>query len=651
MKNIKTRGSIRTNMVSDITKASFVNELGKMPNKKMNRMVKNELKKEDAVYKRTLKRVLDKFMPDNNGIIYKGKTLSYEDLFTKSGVDEEYFIFGLCYAITQTSYLYEIGKNSPYYNGNQNEIISEAVSEEILVDGAFDFYNILNRYRNEIDPKDEKYIAKILYNNLEQLSVMGIVLDDDIVVSNDEYLKEADKDELLKLSALYIYTPDIYSGFDYLMFDLWTIYIRNKKAFFTMTIELFPYIMKTIDMHYLDYEFKYKLPTRLTQQFETSLVDTEKKDCTFTNFADFYLTSALRYYLFLNEDCSDINSNENIIIGMDVFAKDVDINDLSTLARRSYTRCLGIDIVSDMIKENKLEHLHLHWLKNEHFCTARVRLVSNGYYDNNTLQKLNYAGFIYVNYYLSGNKEHMIDNFRPIEMYRIFKGAMLSEFIHYSLYDIQSRIQRFENTELKTQIEKMKNQLTAMQRENKSLVEKSKKIDNVDAEQLATYKTQNENLSNIITEKNVQIESLLEEINSLKRENESLQQDIDLLLEDDDCSSDVTNINVPQDDKIDFINEHNITLIGGRSEFDLKLDKAGLINYEQLETVSEIKKNITHTDAIIICSKFVSHSMTYMADSYFKDVPKMYFNQTNVDAFIDQVYEFLKNNEEKSTAA
>lgn len=644
------REAIRLNSIPNIN-PNLTQMINGIPGKGIDKVVKETIKLDNDIQEKRTKQILDILKADENGITYKGQKILYTDLFTKGGPNEEFFVWGLCYAITQTAYLYEIARWSPDYKENYHEMLNDLTSDEKRTHGSTFFYRILNdKYRRNISQKERTYTCKILYNGYEHTNPDYPEIEDLVKkIDTGKYSKE-DHEIIDALCVLYEITPDLYLNYDYIMFDLWALYISDKKKFFTMVIELAPHVILTMYKQYEDVNNQGKLilPKRLNQKFITSRSDIEK-DVTYTNFADFYFSAAIRFYTFIDEACHEINKKDNYFLEQDLFTEPVNVNEIYNFARRSYTRCLGTDEMSIAIKNNDITMI-IKYIKS-FYCNAQVRL--NRYSisgTNNIEQEVSYPVYMYLHYYLDDEK-YIIDDFKLIQNYIELKISTLFEYYYYNLLDSQRLKQKSENAELKANIAKLNEELRAMQRKNDSLTKARKNESSIDSEQLSLYKMQNENFSNIISEKNDQIDALTKEIEALKKQNELLQQDIDSLLEDDDSKTQFeSEIIVLQEDKIKFINQYNVVIVGGRYDLDVKLDKLGFTNYTQVDTTSELKKNVLNPDVVIICSKFVSHSMEYTANSYYKDVPKMYFNQTNIDSFINQIYEFLNNKNEVNIA-
>lgn len=643
------RVATRFNSISNV-KPDITQMIDNIPDKEINKMVKESKKIDKDKQERRIKLINTIFKPDEEGITYKEQKITYKNLFTKGGPNEEFFVWGLCYAITQTAYLYKMARWSPDYKKEHHEIINDLASEELLALGSTMFYQILNKYRNSISQNEKVYTSKLLHEMQEYTNSNYPEIDEIVKkIDNGKSFKE-DCYEIGALSLFYGITPDMYFNCDFIMFDLWTIYINDKKKFFTMTLELSSHILLTMCRQYNDFQNlgTLVLPKRLNQKLITSKCDTEK-DVTYTNLADFYFTSAIRYYAFLDEEFKVYNKEDNYFLGQDLIYGDIKRDDVYNFARRSYTRCLGTDEMSNAIKNNDIIAMTKYMCS--FHCNAQIRL--NKYSPgetNNIEQNVEYATYTHLQYYVNDDK-YIIDDYVFIRGCVEFKLTMMTDYYYYNLLASQRLKQKSENTELKASIAKLNNELVALQRKNDLLIKNKDNNLTVDSEQLATYKKQNENLSNIISEKNDQIDLLTKEIEGLRKQNELLQQDIDSLLENDDCEEQFDlEIVSSQEDKIDFINQHNIVIIGGRYDLDVKLNKLGFTNYTQADTTSELKKNVLNPDVVIICSKFVSHSMEYTANSYYKDVPKMYFNQTNIDAFINQIYEFLNNKNEINIA-
>lgn len=130
--------------------------------------------------------------------------------------------------------------------------------------------------------------------------------------------------------------------------------------------------------------------------------------------------------------------------------------------------------------------------------------------------------------------------------------------------------------------------------------------------------------------------------NSLLQERDEIQKKYNEIFaeEEIDFEKEEEKVPITLEEKITFLNDFTITLIGGRWEALQALKDMGMTNIYQINFADQKADIPRHTDFVVFCTKFLSHSLF----SKIKDnemVPaecQIYFNGTNKETLIDTCY-------------
>lgn len=139
------------------------------------------------------------------------------------------------------------------------------------------------------------------------------------------------------------------------------------------------------------------------------------------------------------------------------------------------------------------------------------------------------------------------------------------------------------------------------------------------------------------------------EISRLQKQVESLQQHvIDLeavnssYYTDDSVLEEVGVSKVSIEDCIDYINQFNLCIVGGRFEMGNKLNDIGYTNFRQVYSATD-NMNF-NTDFYVVMTRFVSHNLVESVKaSHDTSGLLYYYNGTNIENFIYATYDFIKS--------
>lgn len=184
-----------------------------------------------------------------------------------------------------------------------------------------------------------------------------------------------------------------------------------------------------------------------------------------------------------------------------------------------------------------------------------------------------------------------------------------------------------DRNRLKRDNTRLKNELQSLREEVKSV----DKVGQVNVDSLfKEYENKNIDLTNTVNE-------LRSELNDCKC---TLSDLISSLQDEEEVSSSKSDISLK--DKVAFLNNFTIGVLGGRSEFTSRLYDIGLYSVVQYETCKDVKRG-NNLDFVVTMTKFVAHNMVYtmLTRLNFDRDRHLYFNGTNVEAFINSCYDFI----------
>ena len=186
-------------------------------------------------------------------------------------------------------------------------------------------------------------------------------------------------------------------------------------------------------------------------------------------------------------------------------------------------------------------------------------------------------------------------------------------------------------------IDEAKDKISYLEDENKQLKSSLSEKNNQLAE-LESLRSQVRSLEQIVSTKSKIIDDMEEQIKSYKIEINSTYSDVNIDEQKEDSDDYVS-----PEEMVEFLKDFKIGVVGGRYDFDTKLEALNL-NITQMNTTNR-SYNYNIVDFIVINTKFVSHQNVDFVRSFYKNKNDMfmYYNGTNVDNFVSSLYDFINN--------
>lgn len=154
-----------------------------------------------------------------------------------------------------------------------------------------------------------------------------------------------------------------------------------------------------------------------------------------------------------------------------------------------------------------------------------------------------------------------------------------------------------------------------------------------------------DSLRSQITELKFQLESKQSTINSLNERNNELKEAIMGYYSDDDVFEDDCTLDesLTLEDKIKFINDYKILIIGGRTGIINDLQDLGLNNIYHVGTERDLNSTGTSVDFLLLNTRFCSHKLVNCVRERYKNQldSLFYFNGVNKVNLINACYNFI----------
>lgn len=184
------------------------------------------------------------------------------------------------------------------------------------------------------------------------------------------------------------------------------------------------------------------------------------------------------------------------------------------------------------------------------------------------------------------------------------------------------------------QITELRQNLSTVQRKISDL----NQADTIEKSAYNTLEEENQMLKEMLASKADTIKKLVQKNNHLVQEIEGYYGD-DM---EPDCKE--TRESIPLEDMVDYLNNFNFFMLGGREGLLSQLEQVGWTTVKQENNLSKINKSSLNFDFYITNAKFISHKLVRKFESEVgcnRD-NMIYFNGTNTEALIASCYDFVK---------
>lgn len=132
------------------------------------------------------------------------------------------------------------------------------------------------------------------------------------------------------------------------------------------------------------------------------------------------------------------------------------------------------------------------------------------------------------------------------------------------------------------------------------------------------------------------LQSLSERLKELNEYNDELHEQLKNEKEDIEIAT-------TMQEKISYINQHKVLIVGGRYDYEKRLEALGLKTLKfTLDEADVIRHKVKDIDIYVVCTRFIKHCIENGAESAYSNIRKVYFNNVNLAMLIDCIYEELK---------
>jgi hypothetical protein len=151
------------------------------------------------------------------------------------------------------------------------------------------------------------------------------------------------------------------------------------------------------------------------------------------------------------------------------------------------------------------------------------------------------------------------------------------------------------------------------------------------------YEKKIEELNAIIASKT----NIIEQLSAEAKEHNSFIQRI---YTDDSIEQENEIIDIPLEEKVNFLNDYKIAIVGGFPNLIEKLESLGITNVCHLNDLQCANSTPITADFFCIITKSVSHKVVRLIESRYKNQSSemMYYNGKNAQALINSCYAFIK---------